>query len=78
MKKKFYPDDAMLACLVTECRNIMRGTPTLSKATVCYNLMIGVLNVCSIECGKKELIKLENEFHNGMINHLEYLYSDRG
>jgi len=70
------PDDATIARMIIHCRDIMdeHTIDTRSKLTASYNLVIGLLNLFSIQGEKEWLIEIADDFHKGMIEHIESLY----
>jgi hypothetical protein len=69
-------DEHLAIKIITETREIMMGYPTLTNVKACYNIMCGLLNLCSIRGTKKGLTKIANDFHKGMLEHIESLYDD--
>lgn len=64
-------DDHLVASLVSQCRDIMQGQPTVSKMTACYNLTSGVVRLFCVQGEKKDVIDLVNEFHKGLLEQID-------
>lgn len=63
-------DDSIAASLISQCRYIMKGTPTVTMMKVCYNLTSGCLSLFTV-CGTKEgVTDLVNQFHKGLIEQI--------
>lgn len=69
-------DDILAARAVSAFYNATTDIHTLTKITACYNIMIGLINLCSV-CGqKKDIIKLINEYHEALLEHIETINWD--
>lgn len=71
-------DDSYIAAqIISDIRTIMNGYPTLTNITACFNVMAGLLNICSVRMRKKSLIKIADDFHQGMVDHIETLFEEK-
>ena len=67
-------DTVLCAYIISQCRDVMRGYPTQTNITACFNILTGLLNLCSVRMSKKSVIKIADQFYKGMIEHIDDLY----
>jgi hypothetical protein len=70
-------DTDLCAQIIGQAREIMKGYPTQTNITACFNIMAGLLNLCSVRMRKKSVMEIADKFHAGMIEHIEELYNRR-
>jgi hypothetical protein len=70
-------DDPLIASYVTEIRKMTKDVSTSSKLTICYNLMLGILRLFCVLGDKKDVLKLADEFHAGLIEEIESMYDEK-
>ena len=63
-------DDHLVAEIVSKCREIMKGVPTQTKMTACFNLTLGVFRLFCVRGDKKDLENMADEFAIGMKNEI--------
>lgn len=74
MKKsltKYDCDEHLVISIVAQCRDIMHEYPTVTNMTACYNLTIGVLRLFMVCGSKKDVRKLIDKFHKGLLAELD-------
>lgn len=69
-----FPDDHLVASIVTECLYIMRGYPTLTKLNACYNLTERVLRLFTVQGDKEWVNEILDEFHEGIKEEIKKIY----
>lgn len=67
-------DDYLVNEIVTECLEIMRGYPTVTKMTACYNLTERILRLFSIQGDKEDVTKMIDVFHEQIKQCVEEYY----
>lgn len=63
-------DDVVAASLMCQCREIMKGIPTVTKMKVCYNLTSGCLSLFTVRGSKESVTALANQFYKGLIEQI--------
>jgi len=64
-------DDHLVASIVSQCREIMDGYPTVTKMTACYNLLSGVYRLFCVRCDHEALKILAEQIYDGLINEIK-------
>ena len=70
-------DDNLVATIVSECLNVMRGAPTRTKLTACYNLTERVLRLFTIQGDKEWVMSLIEDLHAGIKEEINKMYEDK-
>lgn len=66
--------DQYVAGLIARIRDVSSGYPTLVRITASFNVTVGLFTLCSVSGKKKDVLKLANDFHRGLVDHIEGLY----
>jgi len=72
--QKNMDDDHLVAPIVSECLHIMKGYPTITKMTACYNLTSRILRIFCVQGEKDDVITLINQFHDEIKKQIEESY----
>ena len=69
-------NDQELYEVIQECRLAMENVATLQKITICYNLLEGILRVCSIRMKKEDVLALLADYHKGVKKEVKEMFED--
>jgi hypothetical protein len=64
-------DDHLAASIVSECREIMKDYPSVTKMKACYNLMYGVFNLFKVRGDPKHLKCMAKQIYNGLCERID-------
>lgn len=71
-------DSSMAASLIKESHHVAKEYPTFTRITASFNIMIYLLSLCSVRMKKKLVKKIVDDFHKGLIEHIDKLYEKEG
>lgn len=69
--------DSAVAQMVSSFFGANAEAPTLDKITACFNISLGLFRACCVRGSKRDVLRLANQFHKGLVKEINSLYEDR-